>query len=222
MSTDNSAGITILILADGDWPNEDRLRVASARATTIFAADGAWAKARRLGITVDRVVGDLDSLSPDEAAQAEAETEVHAYPAEKDWTDLELAIDLALALSPDRILLYGVLGDRLDHSLAAIFLLEKISSRGIAVELLADRETAWIASTTLVLDAVSEGDRLSLLPVSEQAAITTTGLRYALDGETLLRTASRGVSNVVEQPPVRIDVHSGTVLVIHAPAEEPR
>jgi len=220
MSTDGSAETTILILADGDWPNDDRLRVAAARATTILAADGAWAKARRLGIAVDRVVGDFDSLSADEASQAKAETKIHAYPTNKDWTDLELAIELALTLSPDRILLYGVLGDRLDHSLAAIFLLERISTRGIAVELLANRETAWIARTTLVLDAVSNGDRLSLLPVSRQAVITTTGLRYALHGETLVRAASRGVSNVVVQSHVRIDVHSGAVLVIHAPAEE--
>jgi len=220
---DKHAGeASILILANGDWTDEARLHSASERATCTIATDGAWAKAQRLGLHVDTVIGDHDSLTLDEAAQAQALTEVLSYPSEKDWTDLELAIDLALTMAPKRIVLYGALGDRLDHSLAAIFLLEKVVARGIPIELIAGEETAWLVKDEIVLDEARVGDRISLLPISDKAVVSTVGLRYALTDETLVRAASRGVSNVVDEACVRISVQSGHVLVIHAPGKEAR
>jgi len=209
----------ILVLADGDWLNDESLLAAARAAQWTIAADGAFSKAKKLGIHVDRVVGDLDSLSPDDAARARAQTKVDVYPAEKDWTDLELAIDLALTYSPGRIIIYGAVGSRLDHSLAAVFLLEKIASRGVDAELIAGRETARLADEELVLRDIRIGDRVSILPISKQAVVETTGLQYGLQDEKIDRSASRGVSNVVNSIPVQIRLTSGLVLVIHAPSE---
>ena len=210
---------SILILANGDWTDETRLRSVFAHASYTIATDGAWTKAQRLGLHVDTVIGDLDSLTPDEAARAEATTQVLSYPTEKDWTDLELAIDLALTMSPKCIVIYGALGDRLDHSLTAVFLLEKVAVRGVPIELISGYETAWFVPDELVLSDVQAGDRVSLLPISDEAVVSTDGLRYALRDEVLARAASRGVSNVVESVPVRISVQSGQLLVIHARQE---
>ena len=71
-----------------------------------------------------------------------------------------------------------------------------------------------------VLADVEPGDALSLLPISDFVRVSTTGLQYELDDETLHRAASRGVSNVVRQPPIVIDVHSGRLLVIHDRRED--
>ena len=210
----------ILILADGDWPSEDRLRSAVRATQWTIAADGAFSKAKKLGIHVDCVVGDFDSLSPDDAARARAEAKVDVYPTEKDWTDLELAIDLALTYSPSRIVIYGAIGSRLDHSLAAVFLLEKILSHGVDAELVAGRETARLTSEELVLRDVRIGDRVSILPISKQAIVETTGLQYGLKEEKIDRSLSRGISNVVKSVPVQVRVTSGLVLVIHAPSKE--
>lgn len=217
---EHKAETSILIVANGDWTDDSRLRSASAGASYTIATDGAWAKAQQFGLHVDTVIGDLDSLTLDEAARAEATTEVLSYPTEKDWTDLELAIDLALTVSPKHIVIYGALGDRLDHSLAAVFLLEKVAARGVPIELIAGSETARFVADGLVLSEVQAGDRVSLLPISDKATVSTAGLRYALAHEVLVRPASRGVSNVVESVPVRITVHAGRLLVIHAPRKD--
>ncbi len=77
-----------------------------------------------LGLRIDRAIGDFDSVSAAGLAAAEAAGAiVERHPAAKDATDLELALDAAIALEPARILVVGSAGGRLDHLLGSILLL---------------------------------------------------------------------------------------------------
>ena len=211
---------TVLILANGDWNALQRLRAASAASDITIAADGAWAKARTHGIRVDRVVGDLDSLSPEDRAELEASgIPIEVHPADKDWTDLELAITAALALPASKIVVYGAFGGRTDHTLAAIFLMERCLTAGVPVQLLRGDETLYLVEDVLELSEASVGDRISILPVSETACVSTYGLRFPLARDTLVRSASRGVSNETVTAPPRIEMHEGRALVLHAPPD---
>lgn len=214
---------TVLILANGEWGDATRLRGLADRADRIVAADGAWAKAVEAGIPVDRVIGDLDSLTRAERATLLAsDTEVEIHEPEKDLTDLVLVLDHALSLSPAKLVVFGAFGGRIDHTLANVLLLERAAERGVEVELIADRETAWLIRGDFTLPIGRAGDRVSLIPLSEEAVVRTDGLRYRLDDEPLVRASAHGVSNVIDGLPVRIAVRSGTLLVVHGPAEEPR
>lgn len=77
-------------------------------------------------IAMDRAVGDFDSVSEAQkiviAKYAEA---VAVHPVEKDKTDTELALDMALSYQPDKIIIYGGIGTRFDHSYANMMLLKK-------------------------------------------------------------------------------------------------
>jgi len=211
---------SILILANGEWGDASRLPALTARAGCVIAADGGWAKAIAAGIRVDCVVGDFDSLSTDEhAALFASGTERLAHPTEKDATDLELAIDHALSLSPTRLTVFGAVGGRIDHTLANVSLLERAIDRGVEVELIAGDETIWCVRGAFSLPVGRPGDRVSLLPLTDCALVCTAGLRYPLEDEPLHRTSARGVSNVIESTPVRIVVSSGALLVVHGPAE---
>src|SRR5699024_12586125 len=53
------------------------------------------------------------------------------HPPEKDKTDLEIALQKALSLEPDRIYLIGVTGGRLDHALINLQLLHKMIHNNI-------------------------------------------------------------------------------------------
>ncbi|HAZ27680.1 TPA: thiamine diphosphokinase [Candidatus Acetothermia bacterium] len=210
-------GETILILASGLWDNHRRLDRLVSRADYIIAANGGWAKARQRGIHVDIVVGDLDSLTPeDRKTLLESPATVHSYPHDKDWTDLELALDHALSRLPSRIVIFGALGDRLDHTLANVFLLEKGCLAGVSVELVSAHETAWLVNDVHEIPSVQLGDRVSLLAITDRAEVKTSGLRYALNGEFLYRTSSHGISNEVIALPVQIEVKHGALLVVHA------
>jgi len=212
---------TTLILANGSWDNIERLRRIADGATSILAADGAWAKARRLGIRVDRVFGDLDSLSLSETeALRESGTPVSTFAAAKDWTDLELALDYALAQTPARIVLFGTGGGRLDHTLSGLFLLEKGVDAGVPIESAVGRATLRLVAGRCDLSDAQIDDCVSLIPVSASATVRTGGLRFALRDEPLYRAASRGVSNEVCKPPAWIDVTDGRLLVIHEAGEE--
>ena len=115
----------------------------------VLAADGGLAEARRLGLEVDVVVGDLDSARPQDVAAAEAAgAEVERHPEDKDATDLELAIDRAISDGATRVVVAGGAGGRLDHLLGNVLVLA--SSRWAAVrmeESSATRSSPWCATS---------------------------------------------------------------------------
>ena len=85
----------------------------------VVAADSGADLALALGLRVDELIGDLDSVAPPsiDAVTAAGGT-VERHPAAKDHTDLELSLQHAVALGPDRILVLGGHGGRDDHHLA--------------------------------------------------------------------------------------------------------
>jgi len=211
----------VVILAGGVWTETGELRSLLGAADYLIAANGGFARATELGIHVDEVIGDLDSL--DGAARARLTdatgTTVRRYATDKDWTDLELALDTALQRTPAEIVVLAALGGRVDHALTNVHLLEKGFAAAVPVVLVAGRETIRLTDGLLALDDVAIGDCVSLVPLSAAAVVTTTGLRFALARERLERVASRGVSNVVSACPVRIEVEDGIVAVVHARSE---
>lgn len=214
---------TVLVLAGGEATRPVRLPAADL----VVAADSGAEVARRLGLRVDVLVGDLDSVRADTlAALRESGAEVVRHHRDKDATDLELALTLATAGDPDRLVLVGGHGGRLDHALATPGALATVARPGRRVE-------AWLgrASVQATRDVVQVGGRpgelVSLLPWAGDArGVTTEGLRWALDDFTLESGSTRGVSNEVATPPARVAVAEGTLLVVRphalAPAADAR
>ncbi|MGQ9477086.1 MAG: thiamine diphosphokinase [Candidatus Bipolaricaulia bacterium] len=208
---------SILILGNGPWRGVEFLGELVAQADYIIAADGGFSRARRLGLKVDLVVGDLDSLGPEGRAELEAsgiKTIIH--PREKDQTDLELALEEALALKPRKIVLFGTLGARLDQSLANIFILERAARLGIDAEILSGRERIYLVHDRLELADGEVGDLVSLLPLTDEAeGVRTWGLAYPLCEESLSRASSRGISNRIISLPAGVALQAGLLLLIH-------
>lgn len=210
----------ILILANGDWGlDEDltRLRSLVRKADHIVAADGALDHAIRCDIKANTLIGDLDSLL--DSTQLEDRfpgMEVLRYPEDKDWTDLELAIDWALEQAPASIAVFGATGGRIDHTMANLALLEKGLHSGIPIKLISGNESICLIQGAFTLEDAEVGDRVSLLPISLFATASTQGLKYALTSEKLFRGQGRGISNVVVSTPVSVDVESGVLAVVHA------
>jgi thiamine pyrophosphokinase len=183
--------------------------------TVVIAADSGLDHAQRLGLHVDLVIGDLDSASPaalDRATQAGVPVERH--PADKDATDLELALGAAIARRPRRIHVIGGHGGRLDHLLANALLLA--APAWAEAEITAQMGPARVAvvrrTTTL---RGPPGGLVTLLAVGGPAGgVTTTGLRFALEEATLEPGSTRGVSNVASDDPVTVSVRSGVLIAI--------
>jgi thiamine pyrophosphokinase len=114
---------TVVVLAGGD-PVDERLRRLLPSAATVIAADSGLEQAARLGLRVDIVVGDFDSVDADALAAAERSgATIERHPSEKDHTDLELALLVARRLGATRVVVAGGWGGRIDHELANLLLL---------------------------------------------------------------------------------------------------
>jgi len=202
---------SVVIVAGGDLPCPEGLKTVAKRARLVVAVDGGFSKARAVGIPVHVLVGDLDSLPETSFPPG---LKVLRHPVEKDATDLELALDYAVGLSPGELHLFGALGRRLDHTLANLNLLERYQ---IPITVHHGRETLHAVSGKLVLEDAQVGDCVSLIPLSSSVTgVHTQGLRYPLTGGTLKRASSRGVSNEVTSLPCWIELEAGRLLVIHA------
>jgi thiamine pyrophosphokinase len=206
-----------IVLAGGD-PVEPALRTLLPEAAVVIAADSGLHQAGLLGLRVDYVVGDLDSADPTavESARAVGAT-VERYPVDKDATDLELALDTARDQGAQRITVVGGAGGRLDHFVANVALLA--SARFSDLELDARMGDAYVVVAQggrPPLEIVgAAGSLVTLLATGGDATgITTGGLQYPLQGETLSPGTSRGVSNVLVGERGSVVLERGTLLVI--------
>jgi len=210
----------ILILANGDWCTNEglsRLRQLVNNADHIVATDGALDRAIEQGIDVNTLIGDFDSLV--DSSQLESRfpnMEILRYPTDKDWTDLELAIDWALERSPATVAVFGATGGRIDHTMANLALLEKGLHSGIPIDLFSRNESVRLIQGSLDLVDAQAGDRVSLLPISLFATVTTRGLKFSLTSEKLFRGQGRGISNVVVSTPASVIAETGVLAVVHA------
>ena len=181
----------------------------------VIAADSGLHVALALGMTVDLLVGDLDSVDPRSLATArEAGVEVREHPAAKDATDLALAMDAAIAHGADRLVVVGGHGGRLDHLLANALLLAAPAYASVEVTARMGDATVHVVRSAVTLTG-TPGELVSLLPVHGPAdGVTTTGLLYGLDGEDLPIGSSRGVSNELARPEARVEVAGGVLLAV--------
>ena len=184
----------------------------------VIAADSGVNAAEVLGLPVDCIVGDFDSADPAVVdAHAQRGAAVERHPADKDATDLELALDAAKRRGAERVVIVGGAGGRLDHLLGNVLLLGSARYAGLQIEALVGdaRLTIVRGGEEPTLMDGTPGETLTLLPLGGDArGITITGLKYPLAGEDLPSGTTRGVSNVVQARVVTVCLDHGTLLVV--------
>ncbi len=218
-------GATIVVVAGGD-PVPRGASLVLPAGVEVIAADAGVDEALRLGWPVALAVGDFDSVSPAGLARVRAEgAEVRRHPAAKDATDLELALDEAVRRGATRVVVVGGNGGRLDHLVANVALLG--APRFAVVEL-----DAYLAPATVTVVRAGAGrarslrgamgDLVSLLPLGGPAlGVTTSGLRYALNGEDLDPGGTRGVSNEMLGTLASVSLGAGVVLAVQPEGPPP-
>lgn len=211
---------TFLVFCGGGTPHSalaDRLPAADL----VIAADSGLDLALALGYRADLVVGDLDSVSPaalDKAVASGAVVERHDPV--KDQTDLELALGAAVASGAQKVVVVGGAGGRLDHVLAIALTMAAPSWKTLELSGVFGAARLWICHGHVHFVG-TPGEYVSLLAVGGPAhGVRTEGLRWALDGDTLLSGTGRGVSNELVAARASVRVEAGTIVVI-APGEHP-
>jgi thiamine pyrophosphokinase len=213
-----------VIFANGEFHPPQLGRPWLPPDAVLIAADGGGRHCRALGLEPDILIGDFDSLPGAEVEALErAGAEIVRHPPEKDATDLELALDLALARGHTELIVVGAIGDRWDQSLANFLMLAtKTPPRGSLVYLDGIQEARLVRAGEALAIEAAEGDLVSLIPLSEDAAgVTTHGLAYPLKDGRLVFGASRGVSNVIQAAKAEVSVAAGALVCIVSHLSQP-
>ena len=206
-----------VLFANGEMPQTALLLPYLRPDDYYIAVDGGLRRLRNLYKTPGLVIGDLDSATSAEVAGAEAQgIEVRRYPAEKDETDLELALLAAIEKGFNEILLVGVLGGRLDHTLANLFLLTLPQLEGLKVTIENGDEELFMIRDHAMINGQA-GEVVSLIPFNDPVTgVQTTHLQYPLKRETLYPQRTRGISNVMLGNEAEVSIESGLLLCIHS------
>ena len=206
----------IIIFANGELPDKEKARALLREDDFIIAADGGTRHALALGRTPNILIGDLDSVTGEERGKMkESNVEVFQFPADKNETDLELAIQHALTLNPQEIIIIGALGGRLDQTLGNIALISNLQPATCNLKLNDGLEEVFFCHNQAEVNG-AVGDIVSLIPwQGEVTGILTQGLKWALQNETLYPHKTRGISNEMTGETATIKIKSGLLLVVH-------
>ena len=176
----------------------------------LIAADAGYAEVKRQGLKADLVVGDFDSLGKEPSGE-----NVVKHPVMKDDTDTMLAVKLGFEKGFTQFYMYGMLGGRLDHTIANIQTLMYIASRG---------GRGYIIGGDTVICAVKDGEirfsedargLISVFCMDKPArGVSISGLLYELDNYTLVPDMPLGVSNEFTGRAARVSVTDGSIVTL--------
>lgn len=203
-----------IIIGNGELDDTDILRKYIRKNDIIVAVDGGFDHINKLSLKPDYMIGDMDSIKY--LHKNDNSINILKFPAEKDKTDTELAIEFALNNKASEILLFAMTSrSRIDHSLNNIFLLEDLARKGIENTLFANNFTRLSAVKNNIKLYKKNGILVSLLPLTQIVkGITTKGLKYKLINGSLYRDKAMGVSNVMNRKEAEIRLSGGVLLVI--------
>jgi len=206
----------IVIFANGELPNIEKARALVKADDYIICADGGTHHALALGVIPHLVIGDMDSMTKDEAQQLKkADVPIELYPRNKNETDLELALNHALEQKPTSILIIAALGNRLDQTLGNISLLSDSRLATLDVRLDDGVEEVFFCRDSSRVEG-RRADIVSLIPWNGAVeGIRTNGLRWPLNNETLYPEKTRGISNEMLEAVAEVSIEVGSLLITH-------
>lgn len=195
------------ISQDGIWerPEEGDL---------VIAADSGYENAVALGVIPSVVVGDFDSFPESKLPHGIEKLKV---PAEKDFTDAQLAVDIALKKGCRRLTIVGGLSGRLDHTLSCLALLENIhKAGGFAVITDGHNRVRYLRNTSELLprSTFRYFGLLALDPVVR--GVSVEGCKYPLKNATLRREEAYAVSNEIEGNCALVSVKKGGLFLVES------
>ena len=206
-----------ILFANGELSNPETIRSLIQTDDVIICADGGTRHALALDLKPDLMVGDLDSISPDDlGALQQLGCQIEQHPVDKNATDLELALLAAQRLGVEETILVAALGGRLDQSLGNLMLMASPRFANLRLSLVDGAQITSIVREQITISG-NIGDTVSVLALSPVVEGLTyhDGLRWPLRDFTLPFGSTRGISNEMIGNRAHISLRSGILLVVH-------
>ncbi len=203
------------LVLGGDPPTPHDLKLLDA-CEKVVACDGGAHGLLKAERPPDIIVGDLDSLTPDDFKWADAlDIPVERHPTQKDETDGELALERALQMGATRIMILGGHGGRMAMFLGNLKLLRSCHERGIDAVMIGHGESIRFLSPGGELNLAGRtNSTLNILPIEGDAVISVAGTKWEAVETKLGHLTGRGLSNQIMQDGARVRCHEGMIVVI--------
>ena len=186
----------------------------------VICADGGYDTAVQYGIRPDLIIGDFDSsaITPPE------DIRVLTLPVEKDETDTMAAVMVGFKLGYTSFVLTGCLGgERFDHSIANIHVLQYIANHGGSGVICEEDTKLFVLRGGRIVLTELKGATVSVFPFDGSSCnLTYDGLEYPLYQQNLSSGGTlMGVSNSIVSDRAEIRVNVGCALIVlYAPKKE--
>lgn len=198
----------LMIFLAGTLYNEENLmKQIHKKQFDFYGADGGLLLAEKLNLPLKRVLGDFDSASKP------SREDLLVYPSEKDQTDAELALELAISEGYREIWLIAPFGGRIDHTFANLCLLEKAIKNNVKVCLYDGLNLAYILEAGH--HVLNDDFRYySFFAWDNMAKISLAGFKYSLKQYDLKPFDPLCISNEAEIESPCVTIHDGKILCI--------
>ena len=180
----------------------------------ILAADAGLLTARKLGVVPQILLGDFDSLGEPDVPDG---TELIRVPVEKNDTDTQLAVRVAIERGAKELVIVGGLGGRVDHTLSALAILEDLSSKQVRAILTNGKNRVRFIRNSGALIAKSKFRFFSLIAADPVVkGVSVDGCKYPLKNAKLSRLNQYAVSNEITGNCALIEIRRGGVWLIES------
>lgn len=202
------------IIYTGGIINAANITERPAEGDLLIAADSGWNNAKTLGASPDVLLGDFDSLGRENLPDG---PEIYQVPTEKDLTDTQLAVEMALSRGATELVIIGGLSGRLDHTLSNLAILEHLNEKKIPAVMTDGQNRARFVRNSGALVPRGGFRYLSLIAADETVkGVSVKGCKYPLTNAKLKKTHQYAVSNEIEGNCALVEVKKGGLYIIES------
>ncbi len=176
----------------------------------IIACDGGLETVYKLNLEPKLVIGDFDSVDEHIFRQYKNTKKIE-YKAEKDFSDFEATLIECEKYEYSEILVFGVTGGRMDHTLSNISLIMKYCDKNI--KYVDDKNEIFVTDKDVLINKSKK--YLSIIPIGE-CKISIDGVKYELCEKDITNLSTFTISNEIVDTQSKLTLHFGRVIVIQS------
>lgn len=206
----------VLIVGGGNEPSGKLLEDYAKKVDKIIGVDRGCSYLLKNNIYPHYIVGDFDSINRDDIKKLEIDSiKKFKYNCEKDSTDSDIAMEIALNMEFSEIYMIAMTGSRLDHSFANLGLLSKANGAGAKAYIINETNKIYLLEESSKIKKDNSYRYISFLAYCDKVEnFNIKNAKYDLENYTLYLGDNRTVSNEFLEEDIELEFTKGKILVI--------
>lgn len=201
-----------IILANGKTPSKRVIKFLQSQGySTLICADGGANHAFILGLIPDFIIGDLDSIYHSTIVSLKKKSNIIKIKRQND-TDVEKCLKFAIKKKYTDVVLVGVTGGRLDHTICNLGIILKFFHK-INLRIIGENSVLTPYTGKVEINTQNK-ETISLYAFDSKTKILSQGLKYPLRNVALPFGEKESTSNVAVSDKIKLKITGGTIFVI--------